>query len=394
MKARRKLSAFTLVELLVVIGIIAVLVGILLPVMQRARQSANAVKCMANLRSTVQGIQMYAALNSGSLPWGFAWRNAQVNTRGILTGAPRPNSETVTFSGNGVSYTTTFGFHWSIAVSQIQGKVFADGMWPPTSGPRSNLGEAAAKLNASFQCPEAPVGGDFNLVYNTYGFNSVAMPNQSYEVNPLLVDNWRFGFTATGWYPPDTTYSNGTQGSIRPAKMWQLYGDNALLWDAPMITATESDRLQLQNCWGGFTLSTIDNGQLVQPTAPWTRYRNVNTRAYRSTEASPERPIYVDMPSPGGPVNSSTQYFNNDLTVPSNGVIPILAAGTIRWRHSANRVANVAFADGSVRGVRWNPNKVAYRLSGKNSADNEFIRRWLMIKPPASLPPGQASMPP
>jgi prepilin-type N-terminal cleavage/methylation domain-containing protein/prepilin-type processing-associated H-X9-DG protein len=69
-KFRRSTPAFTLVELLVVIGIIALLIAILLPSLAKARAAARTVACAANLRSIVQGMQMYAAQNKGYFPGG------------------------------------------------------------------------------------------------------------------------------------------------------------------------------------------------------------------------------------------------------------------------------------------------------------------------------------
>jgi prepilin-type N-terminal cleavage/methylation domain-containing protein len=67
----RRRKAFTLVELLVVIGIIALLVSILLPVLSRARDNANATVCASNQRQLMMGFLMFANEHKGSLPGNY-----------------------------------------------------------------------------------------------------------------------------------------------------------------------------------------------------------------------------------------------------------------------------------------------------------------------------------
>src|SRR3954471_8975921 len=59
---------FTLVELLVVVGIIAALVAILLPALNKARQQAVTVSCAARIRQLENAVMMYVIDNHGSLP--------------------------------------------------------------------------------------------------------------------------------------------------------------------------------------------------------------------------------------------------------------------------------------------------------------------------------------
>jgi prepilin-type processing-associated H-X9-DG protein len=65
---KRRMSAFTLVELLVVIGIITLLIAMLLPALHKARDAALTVSCAARMRQLNQAVMMFVSDNKGSLP--------------------------------------------------------------------------------------------------------------------------------------------------------------------------------------------------------------------------------------------------------------------------------------------------------------------------------------
>jgi prepilin-type processing-associated H-X9-DG protein/prepilin-type N-terminal cleavage/methylation domain-containing protein len=336
----KRRAAFTLVELLVVIGIIALLISILLPSLNKARQFANNVKCASNQRQIGQLFFMYAAQNNGYFPRSSITTTFQ---------DPGPDGQGTNPQTGGGKPTTLRVAFWPDLLTTLANRQYltqklgttGNGTGPYVGYNLTNAGNMALDF--------LPVFHDTDLSVDSFH------PRVStYYVNPRVIapTNLRDRAAASGngqvpgsnpakyFYMPQRS-----QGSIKNAS------DVMMMWCAPIAINTDPGNGPV----GAARINQYDSAawqiDAFALTAPTGSHNLANPFPSHITNLSGEvyeKRIGISSDGTLGGSSCGTPPTLSGLKASNTDFADNSPVNTMRFRHMNNSSVNALFVDGHV----------------------------------------------
>jgi len=308
-RLRSRPNAFTLVELLVVLGIILVLVSILLPALAMARRAANTIVCSSNLHQISLAMLMYGQQYNGAI-LGNAW------TSGAFL--KQPGTHYGDFNCPLVCQT----WDWTSPAARLMGGHFDEG---GSIDSRTSRFDYLCKFKA-FQCPEN------NILSPAYAASPVTITTQMISYNTAVMFQYAYGsgdvsrfqdFIQTGNYRPNLSKIGDASRKIfiSDGARWTnsdgMVPDYNLGWDNS--GSSPGGQYSDYGPWSAFTRSFLRNDPMVFAMRHGSRKIGAALQAYRFNAAFFDGHVET--------LDGATG-MNPQLWIPKGAVLPATEVGS------------------------------------------------------------------